>query len=327
MSKRILVTGITGFIGRVLTKYLLQDPNVTHITGVDNLINSKYSEDDPLFQDPRVDMNICSVSDYNPTELNVEEIYHLASPVGPVGVLKWAGSMGPMIVDDTARMAKLALKTGAKLIDISTSEVYGANPHGVPQVEDLNKVVPSNITVRLEYGVAKLLCEIFLTNMTRTTDLKCNMIRPYNIVSYGQQASAGFVLPRFIEQALSGEDITVYPPGEQRRTFTDVHDFVEGIMAVMAQGENGQIYNVGNPVNLHSIMELAEMVKETTKSSSDIKIVDPKKLHGDLFEEAWEKIPNIDRIQRDTDWKPYRTLKDIVDFAVAAYQKGDKDGE
>jgi len=319
MGKRILLTGSHGFIGRVLLGYFLQDPDVEFIDCVDNLCNSTYNEVDPLFQDERIRVTISSVQDLE-GPLPYDEIWHLASPVGPVGVLKFAGKMGPMIVADTAKMADWALAGGAKLIDISTSEVYGQDPCGIPQVEDIPKVVPSNTTVRLEYGVSKLCCEIFLTNMVRTSALQCNMIRPYNIVSYGQQAAAGFVLPRFVEAALAGHPLTVYQPGTQRRTFTDVRDFVEGMLYVMKKGKNGEVYNVGNPANLHSIMNLAKLVVAKTGSTSRIDVVDPRKLHGDLFAGAWEKIPNIDKIQADTGWAPFRTLEDIVDGAVAGYK-------
>jgi len=319
MSKRILLTGSHGFIGRVLLTYFLKDPDIELIDCVDNLCNSSHDPADPLFQDGRIRVTISNVQDMGPM-IAYDEIWHLASPVGPVGVLKYAGKMGPMIIADTAKMANWALATGAKLIDISTSEVYGQDPCGIPQVENIPKIVPSNTTVRLEYGVSKLCCEVFLANMVRTTSLQCNMIRPYNIVSFGQQASAGFVLPRLIEQALAGLPLTVYQPGTQRRTFTDVRDFVEGMIHIMKHGKNGEIYNVGNPANLHSILELAEMVIKKTGTTSKISIVDPKTLHGDLFEGAWEKIPNITKVQTDTGWTPFRTLEDIVDEAVRGYQ-------
>jgi nucleoside-diphosphate-sugar epimerase len=321
MSRRILLTGITGFIGRVLLSYLLKEDDVSLIVGVDNLSNSKFIKDDPLFQDPRIEMHFCSVQEYQPN-YTFHEIWHLASPVGPVGVLKWAGVMGPMIIGDTAKMAELARRDGAKLLDISTSEVYGKDPNGIPQVEDLEKIVPANNTVRLEYGACKLACEVFLVNQVKSLELQCNIVRPYNIVSYGQQAAAGFVLPRFLEQALSGEPLTVYTPGTQRRTFTHVKDFVEGIIAVMLKGKNGEIYNIGNPANLYSIMHLAKEIVTKTKSNSRIDIVDPTTIHGPFFAEAWEKIPNISKIQKDTGWVPTRGLDNIIDEAILGYTSG-----
>lgn len=313
---KIFITGGTGFIGRVLLANLLKRNDIESIECIDNLSNSKYEIGEPAFSDPRVTMEVVSVDDYKWSGTKFDIIYHLASPVGPVGVLKYPGTMGMMIVGDTYKMATVALTCGAKLIDISTSEVYGTDPKGVPQVEELNKFVSSNITVRQEYAVAKLLCEIFLTNLSKIADLKFNIIRPYNIVSYGQQAAAGFVLPRFLEQALAGDPITVYLPGTQKRTFTDVRDFVDALVLVAERGINGEIYNIGNPANRLGIREFAEQIKLLTNSLSEIIICDPKQIHGKWFEEANEKIPDITKITRDTGWKPFRTIEDIISFAV-----------
>lgn len=316
MGLKILVTGATGFIGRTLIRELLKKSDIESIECVDNLCNSAFHVTDPLFLDTRVCVKIVSVKDYVHSGTKFDIIYHLASPVGPVGVLKFPGTMGQMIVDDTFRMAQLAIACEAKLIDISTSEVYGLDPKGVPQVETLDKCVSSKITVRLEYAVAKLLCEILLTNLGSITPLQFNIIRPYNIVSYGQQAAAGFVLPRFLEQALSDSPITVYLPGTQSRTFTDVRDFVNALILIAEHGINSEIYNVGNPANRLSIMEFAQQIKLLTGSKSEIIISDPKKLHGALFEEAHEKIPDITKVVRDTGWQPIRSIKEIIDFAI-----------
>jgi len=323
MSRRVLITGATGFIGRVLLSYLLKDDEISSILCVDNLSNSEYTPGEPLFSDKRVSVLIKNVSDMtdNDTEDQLDDIYHLASPVGPVGVLKYAGNMGPMIIEDSYKMALLAEKHNARLIDISTSEVYGCDPNGIPQTEDLTKVVPAEITVRLEYGVAKLACEVFLANRTKVFGLNCCIVRPYNIVSYGQQAAAGFVLPRFFEQALANKPLTVYQPGTQRRTFTDVRDFVESLILVMAKGKSGEIYNIGNPNNLHTILDLANRVIEKTGSTSGYTIVDPQKEHGKLFTEAWEKIPNINKINQELGWNPTRSLDDIIDEAIRRYNE------
>ena len=244
-------------------------------------------------------------------------IYHLASPVGPAGVLNYAGKMGPMIVADTYKMAQLALKDGARLVDISTSEVYGKEPGEVAQREDLDKIVPSNITVRLEYGVAKLASEVSLLNMARTTALQVNIIRPFNIVGPSQSGEVGFVLPRFIEQALSGKPLTVFGGG-QRRTFTSVHDFVRAMEMIMESDVSGEIFNVGNPANVCSIWRLAECVVRLSGSSSPLQVIDPKVIYGDLYAEAWNKIPDITKIQSTLGWIPTESLEDIILEAIEA---------
>src|SRR5574343_1484229 len=114
--RRILITGGLGFIGRTLIAHLLQTTNIEYIHIVDNLSNSSFPISDPLRNEQLVTVYISSVVDFHFT-YPYTEIYHLASPVGPAGVLNYAGRMAPMIIQDTAKMAQLAFSNNAKLID------------------------------------------------------------------------------------------------------------------------------------------------------------------------------------------------------------------
>lgn len=314
-QRNILVTGGLGFIGRVLLRSLLNDQTVSCIHIVDNLSNSSapLSEEFP----PKVHFQESSVADFKPHGQVYDEIYHLASPVGPAGVLNYAGRMGPMIIADTYKMAQLALEQGARLIDISTSEVYGQEPGSIAQREDIDKVVPAATTIRLEYGVAKLASEVSLLNLARVTDLKVNIIRPFNIVGPSQSGEVGFVLPRFINQALKGDPLTVFGDGSQRRTFTSVNDFVRAIKMIMESDVSGEIYNVGNPDNECSILDLAREVIRITKSESKPICIDPTKVYGSLYAEAWNKIPDITKIQNLIGWIPKESIEDIILEAVS----------
>ena len=132
---------------------------------------------------------------------------------------------------------------------MSTSEVYGKNPDNekMGQKENINKIVPSDITVRLEYGVAKLLCEIVLKNLSRDTNLKYTCVRPFNITGPQQNGELGFIFPRFVKQCLNNKPMTVYNSGKQKRTFTHVADFVDAIYMIMESNSKNEIFNVGNP--------------------------------------------------------------------------------
>lgn len=311
---RILVTGGLGFIGQVLLRSLLADRDIDYIDVVDNLCNSSLPKQ-KNFPD-YVTPHIISVNDFVPSR-KYSEIYHLASPVGPAGVLNYAGRMGPMIISDTHKMAQLALDHGAKLIDISTSEVYGKDPGSIAQKEDIEKIVPGEVTVRLEYGVSKLASEISLLNMTKSTDLRVNIVRPFNIVGPSQSGEVGFVLPRFIDQALKNEPLTVFGNGQQKRAFTSVNDFVRGIKMIMESNINGEIFNIGNPANLCSIIDLARIVIKLTESNSLPKLCDPKTIYGEFYAEAWNKIPNINKIRNLIGWKPRESIRDIVKEAIS----------
>lgn len=314
MGKNILITGGNGFIGRCLIKRLSGYDSVDLLHVVDNLCNSDYPDEEFFKTFPKVKMSIQSVSDFQP-ERRYHEIWHLASPVGPAGVLNYAGQMAPMIVSDTSKIAHMALSMGARMIDISTSEVYGKDPGDIPQEEDIDKIVPADITVRLEYGVAKLASEVSLKNLHDKTGLHVNIIRPFNIIGVGQKGEVGFVLPRFVQQALSGEPLTVFGDGTQKRTFTSVEDIVDAMILVMSSSVKGEVFNVGNPSNICSILDLAKKVKHAASSSSDIIFVDPTTIYGKYYKEAWNKIPNIDKVQR-TGWYPSRSLDQIIQEVI-----------
>jgi UDP-glucose 4-epimerase len=224
--------------------------------------------------------------------------------------------MGPMIISDTFKMAQIAIEQDARFLDVSTSEVYGRDPGKVSQAEDIDKVVPANVTIRLEYGTSKLASEVSLLNLAKVTNLRVNIVRPFNIVGPGQSGEVGFALPRFVNQALTGEDITVFGNGSQRRTFTSVNDFVRAIIRIMDSDIESEIFNVGNPANECSVLDLARIVNKLAGSKSRIILCDPKTIYGNLYAEAWNKIPNIRKIQRMTGWSPFESIEDIVNEAI-----------
>ncbi len=304
-----------GFIGKYLVRKLLTERDYK-ITIVDNLSSSKV--DEQITSNPRVNFVNASFEDWTPpVDVIYNQIYHLTSPVGPLGVLKYKGRIGEMILGQLYHAAEFAMKMDAKLLEISTSEVYGQHPDSEHegQREDIDKIVPANLTVRLEYGVAKLLCEIVLKNLSRDNKLDYICIRPFNIVGPKQNGDLGFIIPRFLKQASTGEPLTVYGDGSQKRTFTHVQDFVDAIFLTMESDRCGETYNIGNPNNISTVLNLAEKIKSATNTSSPINFVDPTTLFKD-FAEAWNKIPNIEKISSHTGWYPKYSLDFIVKEVV-----------
>lgn len=317
MRSNVLVTGGLGLIGKHLVKQLLttDDCFVLIVDNKSTSIMDLYNENN--LNNPRTLFYNGTVDEFYQCgkTTKLDEIYHLAAPVGPVGVLEHIGTIAQEILNDLNQMTQLALAADAKLVYISTSEVYGQNPV-FDQAEDIDKIVPSNYTVRLEYGVAKLLGEIALANTARVHPLKHFVIRPFNIVGPGQNADLGFVLPRFIQQAIKDEPITVYGDGSSKRTFTHVSDIVDAMIKIMASDFYGTIFNIGNPANVITIGELARMVTKMTNSSSRIEFVDPTILHGKNFAEAWNKIPNISRAKSLLGWEPKVSLEEVVSETI-----------
>lgn len=312
MKKKALVTGGLGFIGSHLVDQLLKDS--FEVTIIDSLASNVVK--------PREYSSLCKVvlkpvRDWKP-KTKFDEIYHLASPVGPVGVLKYSGKLGYEIVADAQVVAGWAMKMKAKLLFTSTSELYG---RAGKFTEDVVKHVPSEVSVRLSYAVGKLLAEIDLLNLSNERGLWVAMIRPFNIAGPCQSAEGGFVLPRFIEQSLAGEPISVYGDGKQIRSLTHVFDVVSGIRKIMTSRKSkGEVFNIGNPKNARSIKELAGIVKRLTESKSKIVFVDPKKLHGKRFAEAFNKVPNMRKMKKFFSWEPAYGLEQVVSDTLEYYK-------
>ena len=311
--KSVLISGGLGFIGSHLVDLLLGKG--IEVVIIDSFVNNC------------VDNMPCQILAGNIPDvisqeiIYVDAVFHLASTVGPVGVLGQSGEMGNDIVTDTVVLRDFCIEEGIKFIYVSTSEIYGdvKDWH-----EDSVKVFPAYYTVRSEYAAGKMTSEIAIVNKARVADLKYTIIRPFNVAGPRQKPNFGFVLPRFVIAALTGQPITVYGDGSSVRAFTDVRDICDAIY-MLAVGHEG-IFNIGNPANEMSINDLAKLVlKHVGDSESEIIYVDPKKLHGDLFEEVPDKIPCIDKLT-EIGWSPIYSIEQTINDTIEYYRKKIEDG-
>ena len=325
-QKNILVTGGFGFLGTYLVERLLEEPE-THVHVVDNLVTSPIDVDKFVARvnaPRRLTYDTISIEDYclrGGPRMKFDEVYHLASVVGPVGVLEYAGQITRIITNDTYRVIDLVKADGARLCDVSTSEVYGGGRDGYCSENDA-KIITPKISVRLEYAVAKLACEVTLMNMAKVGQIDVVIIRPFNIAGPRQSAKGGFVLPRFIAQALKGAPLTVYADGKMIRAFTHVTDVAEALVLATRKGTCGEAYNVGNPANKIAILELAQTVIRLCGSASKVEHVDPKQLFGALFEEANDKFPDSDRATSQLGWHPKHDLERVIIDSLEYFRAG-----
>lgn len=286
---RAVVTGGAGFIGRHLVGLLRAEG--WNVVSIDKRTG-------PRMQDAAFPVG------------PLDAVFHLASPVGPLGVLGWAGRLVPEIIA-TSRIASAWAKAhGCPLIDVSTSEVYGS---GQQDSEDDACHFAAPTSARKEYAVAKLAAETMLRN---DTALDVRIVRPFNVAGPGQHTDGGFVLPRFIHQARRDDALTVYTPGTQRRAFTHVEDIARGLLAAYTHGKRGEVYNLGNADNACTIMQLAEEVIAAV-GMGRISIVDPVSLHGAAFREAPDKLPNAHKAQFELGWSPRHDRARIIADALA----------
>lgn len=291
-KKRVLVTGGSGFIGSHLCKILIKEGN--DVICVDNLFTgSKDNIRDllghPYFEFIRHDM-------INPIYVECDQIYNLACPASP----KWY-QKDPIYTFKTAVFSAmnclgLAKRTGARVLQASTSEVYG-DPEIHPQPEDYRGCV-NTIGVRSCYDEGKRAAETLFFDYHRQHNVDVKVMRIFNTYGPCMDKGDGRVVSNFIVQALKGEDITIYGDGLQTRSFCYVDDLIEGMVRLMnsRHGFTGPV-NIGNPSEF-TIKELAEMVIKLTGSNSKL-VYEP--LPSD---DPTQRKPLIDLAKKELNWEP-----------------------
>lgn len=315
-GKKICITGGLGFIGSYAVEKFHNEGWAVDV------VDNKYSnaiDDVP----EGVRLFISDVLEFDHKAHGpYDVILHLASPVGPAGVLKWSGRMGGEIINDCYWGIQAALEHDAQLVFYSTSEIYGHRDELCFLDEKADKVLVGDYKVRNEYAIGKLLAEIIISNTKRVKpELRYTIIRPFNISGARQQPDGGFVMPRFTKQALSGEPITVFGDGSQIRAFTHVQDIVDGTHRIIESGIENETWCVGNPLNKMSIMDIAKKIVELTGSNSEIKCVDPKEIYGPMYEEAWDKLPDSEKLRNRTGWYPSKGINYIIEDVVGYWME------
>jgi UDP-glucose 4-epimerase len=209
-----------------------------------------------------------------------------------------------------------AVRHGKRLLFTSTSEVYGKNSIG-PLPEDADQVLGSAFKSRWAYAIAKGFGEALAHGYFRDREADIVVARLFNTVGSRQTGAYGMVLPRFVRQALAGEDLTVYGDGTQTRCFTHVADTVAALLLLLDHGQAaGRVFNVGSQSPL-PVIELAARVIERTGSASRVQLVPYRQAYGEGFEELGNRKPDTRAIRELTGWTPERTIDDAIDDVIA----------
>ncbi len=296
--KRILVTGGAGFLGSHLCEKLLELGN--EVICVDNFFTGQKKNivhllDNPFFELIRHDVT-------NPFQVESDEIYNLACPASPIHYQFDAIQTVKTSVMGSINVLGLAKRTNAKVLQASTSEVYG-DPAIHPQPEEYwGNVNP--IGLRSCYDEGKRCAETLFFDYHRQNGVAIKVIRIFNTYGPRMHPNDGRVVSNFIMQALRNEDITIYGSGEQTRSFCYCDDLIDGMIAMMASDDSitGPI-NIGNPGEF-SINELAELVIELTGSKSRI-------IHQELpSDDPKQRRPDITKAKELLDWEPIIPLRE-----------------
>jgi len=309
MTKKVLVTGGAGFLGSHLCEQLLVGGN--EVLCVDNYFTGNKSNILHLLDNPRFELMRHDVT--FPLYVEVDEIYNLACPASPIHYQHDPVQTTKTSVHGAINMLGLAKRVGAKILQASTSEVYG-DPSVHPQQESYwGNVNP--IGIRSCYDEGKRCAETLFFDYYRQHDLRIKVMRIFNTYGPRMHPDDGRVVSNFIVQALKGEPITIYGDGSQTRSFCYVDDLIRGMMALMASDDEitGPM-NIGNP-NEFTILELAETVKEKTNSSSEIVM---RSLPSD---DPKQRKPDISYAQSVLGWQPSIELDEGVPKTIDYFRQ------
>ncbi len=309
MAKHILVAGGAGFLGSHLCEKFLEEGNT--VTCVDNLSSGRKQNIEELVDHP--DFTFFNKDIRNPGSLPpVDQIYHLASRASPSDFTEYPVEIALANTQGTRQLLEHARACGARMVYASTSEVYG-DPEVHPQPESYTGNV--NIRgVRGCYDESKRFGETLTVAYKREYDLDVRTARIFNTYGPKMRQNDGRVIPTFVNQALRGDDLTVYGEGDQTRSFCFVDDLIDGLVSLMDTDDlSHSVYNLGRS-NERTISELAKIVLEVTESESTV-------THEPLPEDdPSQRKPDLTRTEQDLNWTARVPLQEGLEKTVRYYR-------
>ncbi|WP_394965559.1 UDP-glucuronic acid decarboxylase family protein [uncultured Helicobacter sp.] len=307
--KKILVTGGAGFLGSHLCERLLDQGH--EVLCVDNLFTGTKRNILHLLSNPRFEFMRHDVT--FPLYIEVDEIYNLACPASPVHYQFDPVQTTKTSVMGAINMLGLAKRTRAKILQASTSEVYG-DPEIHPQVESYRGAV-NPIGIRACYDEGKRCAETLFFDYQRQHNVNIKVMRIFNTYGPRMHPNDGRVVSNFIIQALKGEDISIYGDGSQTRSFCYVDDLIDGMIKLMESKDGffGPV-NIGNP-NEFTILELAKNVIELAKSHSKISF------HPLPQDDPKQRKPDITLAQSELKWEPSIQLKEGLEKTIQYFKQ------
>ena len=306
----ILITGGAGFLGSHLCKKLVRNGN--HVTALDNLYTGAITnltelEKSDLFKFVEHDVTQSFI-----LKNDFDQIYNLASPASPKHYQRDPLSTIRTNVLGAINVAEFALKNNSRVLQASTSEVYG-DPLISPQDESYLGNV-NTLGERSCYDEGKRCAETILYDYHRASNLDLRIVRIFNTYGPNMQVDDGRVVSNFIIQALRGEDITIYGDGSQTRSFCYFSDLISGFIMFMLCEKTDNPMNLGNPAEF-TILELAELVLSKIQTKSKIVFLplpqdDPK-----------QRKPDISKAKRLISWEPEISLEEGLDPTISYFSK------
>ena len=316
MGMNYLITGGGGFIGSHLTEVLIERGH--RVVAIDDLSTGRIDNIRHLLKHPHFRFVHRSLTDRMTLEELIKEVdivFHLAAAVGVRLIVTQPVKSIETNIQGTQIVLDLADKYRKKVLITSTSEVYGKSIK-TPFREEDDMVLGPTVRQRWSYACSKAIDEFLAISFYRQTALPVVIVRLFNTVGPRQVSQYGMVIPRFVEQALLGDAITVYSDGSQVRCFLHVRDAVEYMLELVhLENAEGEIFNVGSDEPI-TILELAKKIVAKTQSSSQIVHLPYEQVYGKGFEDIHTRIPDISKLHSFVKWRKKYSLDQILDEVI-----------
>jgi UDP-glucose 4-epimerase len=310
---KALVTGGAGFIGSHLSELLLA--NGWEVFALDDLSTSSVRNVEHLRE--RWDFHLVVDSVLSPTIVGelvhkCDVVFHMAAAVGVRLIVEQPVHTLVTNVQGTETVLDYCNRFGKRVLIASTSEVYGDHRDGRALEENSTRIYGPTTARRWAYADSKALDEFLALGYHQERGLDCVIARLFNTVGPRQSGQYGMVVPRFVEKAISGQPLEIHGDGTQTRCFCHVADTIRALVGLMDARElSGEIFNVGN-TNKIRILDLAERVREMTRSSSELTFIPHEEVYGQGIEDMYHRMPAIGKIKEAIGWEPGLDLDVIL---------------
>ena len=315
--KKFIVTGGAGFIGSHLVKKLI-DNGAEKILVIDDLSTGKLDNIKDFAEVEFKNKKIEEIDNLDEIFKDYEFCYHLAAGVGVQYIMDNLSKSLLTNIEGTHKVFEACKKSNIPVLITSTSEIYGTSEEKEWSEETKSLIGPTS-KLRWSYAASKMIDEFLALSEYEEGTLNPIIVRLFNIIGPNQLPDFGMVVPKFIHAALNNEPIVVHGDGSQSRSFTWVEDVVEYFVKLAELKAYGEIFNIGQTEEI-SINDLAELIINSTNSSSKIIYKKHEEIFGSKFEDPNRRTPNIDKIIKFTGIKPSMNIEEMIK-EIVAYKK------
>ena len=318
---RALITGGCGFIGSHLAEALLEQGHI--VTVVDDLSTGRFENIAHLVKRPGFQFAIANITNEMVMDRLVSEcdlVYHLAAAVGVDLIVREPVRVIESNIKGCEAVLRIAARYRTEVLLASTSEIYGKS-EDVPFCEDADSVLGPTIKSRWSYACSKAMDEFLALAYAKQAALPVVIMRLFNTVGPRQTGRYGMVVPRFVQQALRNEPLSVFGDGQQTRCFTYVGDVVRAMTGLAEESRAlGQVYNIGSSQEV-SIEYLARFTIQLCNSSSPVIFIPYDQAYEVGFEDMRRRVPDTTKIQGLIGWRPQVDLEGILRRVIAYYRE------